>query len=312
MTNRPVLTLAHSADADDVFMWWPITGKVDPADPSRMLLPPAIETGRFAYRSLPEDIQALNTRAMLSGDLEITAISMATYAHVASRYALTACGSSFGEGYGPKLVTRAGRADVTLDWLRSRGGGRGGGGSARIAVPGLNTSAYLVLCILLGRSDFEPVPMRFDSIVEAMAGGQVDAGVLIHEAQITFADAGLRLLQDLGAWWGQHTSLPMPLGGNAVSRDLDRRFGPGAIADVVATLNRSLRHALENREESLAYAETFSPLKTRPELERYIGMYVSDLTIDAGERGRRAIAELLERAASIGVCPQVGDLVLLR
>lgn len=310
MTNRPILTLAHSADADDVFMWWPITGKVDPADPSRILAPPAIDTGRFAYRALPEDIQALNTRAMLSGDLEITAISMATYAHVADRYALTACGSSFGEGYGPKLVAHSSRPEVTLDWLRSRGAG--GGVRARIAVPGLNTSAYLVLCILLGRGDFEPVPMRFDSIVEATAAGRVDAGVLIHEAQITFAAAGLRLLQDLGAWWGEQTNLPMPLGGNAVARDLDRRFGPGAVADVVSALNRSLRHALANREESLAYAETFSPLKARPELEKYIGMYVSDLTVDAGERGQRAIAELLGRAARIGVCPQVNDINLLR
>ncbi len=288
-------------------MWWPITGKVDPTDPSRVLAAPAIDTGRFAYRSLPEDIQALNTRAMLSGDLEITAISMATYAHVASRYALTACGSSFGEGYGPKLVAHSSRPEVTLDWLRSCGGS----GGARIAVPGLNTSAYLVLCILLGRGDFEPVPMRFDAIVAATAAGRVDAGVLIHEAQITFAAAGLRLLQDLGAWWGEQTNLPMPLGGNAVARDLDRRFGPGAVADVVATLNRSLRHALANREESLAYAETFSPLKTRPELEKYLGMYVSDLTVDAGDRGQRAIKELLGRAARIGVCPQVSDLDLL-
>lgn len=306
MATKPTLTLAHSADADDVFMWWPITGKVDPSDPSRLIAPPAIDTGRFSYRSLPEDIQALNTRAMLTGDLEITAISMAAYAAVAGRYALTACGSSFGEGYGPKLVVRDDHLGATVDALRNAGP------RTRIAVPGLNTSAFLVLCILMGGSNFEPVPMRFDAIVEATAAGRVDAGVLIHEAQITFSEHRLRLLQDLGVWWQARTGLPMPLGANAVSRDLDRRFGPGSLADVVSTLNRSLRHALDHRAESKAYAATFSPLKSDAELEKYLKMYVSDLTIDAGERGRTAIERLLSEAAALGVCQHIGAVELLR
>jgi 1,4-dihydroxy-6-naphthoate synthase len=304
MPNRPTLTLAHSADADDVFMWWPITGKVNPADPARRIAPPAIDTGRFDYRALPEDIQALNTRALTVGDLDVTAVSMAAYPHLHERYGLTAWGSSFGEGYGPKLVARVDRPEVTLAWLA--------GAQRAIAVPGLNTSAYLVLSIMLGTGAFRAVPMRFDEIEHAVASGRVDAGVLIHESQLTFAKAGLHLLQDLGLWWTGQMKLPMPLGANAVRRDIDARFGKGALADVVQTLKRSIDHAIAHRRESLDYARTFSPLKTDAELEKYINMYVSPLTVDAGEIGQRAVSTLLARAAALGLCPAIGDVVMLR
>ena len=299
---RPIaLTLAHSADADDVFMWWPITGRIDPRDPSRMLSPPTLDTGRFTYRSVPEDIQRLNERAAspTGGDLDITAISMFTYAAVHHRYILTRCGWSLGEGFGPKLVARE-PGGPGLDTLR-----RGG---ARIAVPGVQTTAFLVLSLMLGRGTFTPVPMRFDQITAAVAGAEVDAGVLIHESQLDHQRHGLRELADLGAWWTDRTGGPLPLGANVVRRDCDTRFGRGSLAEIERTLSASIRHALAHRAIGLEYARTFSPPIGAADLNRYIDMYVSPLTLDAGERGRNAVQRLLAEAADAGLCPAVGQI----
>ncbi len=302
------LTLAHSADADDVFMWWPITGKVDPRGPGTLLSPPAIDTGRFRYTAVPEDIQALNARAIATGDLDITAISMFTYAAVHDRYALTRCGWSLGDGFGPKLVVRTGSGPGLA---RLRAGGAGGVGGARIAVPGVQTTAFLVLSLLLGRGGgaFVPVPMRFDHIASAVSRGEVDAGVLIHESQIDFERLGLRAVQDLGRWWKETTGLPLPLGANVVRRDCETRFGPGALAEIEATLTASIRHALAHRAAGLAYAKTFSPPISDADLDRYVSMYVSPLTVDAGEAGREAVARLLFEAAAAGLCKPVGRIV---
>lgn len=300
---KPTLTLAHSADADDVFMWWPITGKVDASDASRLLHAPVIDTGPFGYRALPEDIQRLNLRAVTTADLEITAISYAAYAHCAGSYIITSCGSSFGDGYGPKLVAPSSRAGVTLAEVRRQ--------RWRIAVPGLHTTAFLVLSVLLGRDGFVPVEIPFDQILDAVSAGRVDAGLVIHEGQLLFSDRGLSLVADMGAWWKEQTGLPLPLGANAVSRRLEDRFGSGTLKQVVRTLKASLDYALANRAESLAYAKSFSPLKGDAELNRYIDMYVNRWTVDAGPEGIEAIQLLLRRGADLGLLPDPGPVQML-
>lgn len=292
--SRPILTLAHSADADDVFMWWPITGMIDPAPPFRVVAPARIDTGRFAFRALPADIQELNLRAIDRADLEITAASFFAYPFVRSRYAITACGSSFGEGYGPKIVAPAG---CTMERLE-----RGG---VRIAVPGRRTSAYCALCALLGPAGFTPVEVPFDRVIGAVVEGRADAGVVIHEAQLTFAQAGLTLLRDLGAWWTQRTGLPMPLGSNLVRRDLEATHGAGTLSEIVGTLRRSIDFALAHRAESLSYAGTFSPLKSPAELDRYVSMYVNRWTVDCRPEGVRAVEALLHSGREAGLCPAV-------
>ncbi|MBL8757750.1 MAG: ABC transporter substrate-binding protein [Phycisphaerae bacterium] len=310
MSDPVRLTLAHSADADDVFMWWPITGKIHPRPPAHggphdVLSPPVLDTGRFRFVAVPEDIQILNARAIESADLDITALSFHAYARVASQYRLTACGWSMGEGFGPKLVCRRDRARSLEDLS-----GPAAGKPPRVAIPGMHTTAFMVLGLMLGGAQrFRPVPMRFDSILDAVASGSVDAGLLIHEAQIDFERHGVHALADLGAWWGQATSgLPLPLGANALRRDLDQRFGPGATAQVAGLLRASIEHALANRAEGLAYARTFSPPISDADLDRYVSMYVSPLTVDPGARGLRAVRTLFERAAAAGLCQHPGTL----
>lgn len=299
--EKPILTLAHSADADDVFMWWPITGKVVPKSPHRRISPPAIETGRFAYRALPEDIQQLNKRAIEQADLEITAVSFAAYARCCDRYIATSCGSSFGEGYGPKIVMRAERACGSLDQLAAQ--------PLKIAVPGLATTAYLVLSVLAGKqSRLVAVEKPFDTIIDAVSSGEVDAGLVIHEGQLMFADNGLRLVADLGQEWCRRTGGPLPLGANVVRRDLENTFGEGTLKHIAQTLRDSIDYSLKHREESLDYAATFSPLKSRSDLNRYIDMYVSRWTVDAGEQGRVAIRNLFEQGRKVGILPDLGGM----
>lgn len=289
MPDRATLTLAHSADADDVFMWWPITGKLDPSS-GRVLAPPALDTGRFAYRALAGDIQDFNRRALERGDLDITAVSMHAWSLVRDRYVLTRCGWSLGDDWGPKVVTRA-AAPLALADLPGR----------RVAVPGLQTTAFLVTSLLLGPGSFQPVAMPFNEIVPAVASGTVDAGVLIHERQLDFERRGLRGLADLGIWWKQHTGLPLPLGANVLRRDLDARFGPGTCADVSRMLRASIQHALAHRAEGLAYARTFSPDLSDEELDRYVRIYVSPLTVDCGDVGLAAVRELFNRGRAAGL-----------
>jgi 1,4-dihydroxy-6-naphthoate synthase len=292
----PTLTLAHSADADDVFMWWPITGKVSASAPHGVIAPACIDTRGWTFRALPADIQDLNKRAIETGDLDITAVSFSTYPHIRTRYALTSCGSSFGKGYGPKLVAKPSRAFASPADLQG----------LRIAVPGLNTSAYLTLSALVGARRFTPVPTPFDRIIERVMSDEVDAGVVIHEGQLMFARAGLTLVADLGAWWTQQRGMPLPLGANAVRRDLDERFGPGSLRTVVGLLRASIDYAMAHRDEALEYAGTFSPLKERAELDRYVSMYVNDLTVEAGSAGASAVRALLAEGEANGVLPEVG------
>lgn len=321
---RPVLRLAHSPDPDDVFMWWPITGMVDPRDPERVVREPAIDTGRFRFQALPADIDVLNRRATATGDLDITAISIGTYPYVRDRYALTSCGSSMGFGYGPKVVVREG-LEITAENLAERAP------TLRLAIPGKRTTAFLVfgLMVMSNRTGANPPPapsvwegvqeMPFDHILPAVAAGEVEAGLLIHQAQLTFASLGLRQVADVGGWWLAHTGLPLPLGGNALRRDLDERFGPGTCREVAGTLLRSIRHSLQHRDESIRYAMGFAPEIDRAQADRYIDMYVNDLTIDARVvregRGRGtgldAMRRLLSDAHRAGMSPDPGPIDLV-
>lgn len=295
------LTLAHSPDPDDVFMWWPITGMIDPRDHTRITKPPVLDTGRFTFRALPADIDVLNRRAIETGDLDITALSIFAWAGVAGRYALTSCGGSFGEGYGPKLVAPAPLPANPL-----------------IAIPGARTTAFLLLSLALRDSGtpFRTLELPFDQILRAVADRRADAGLLIHQSQLTYADLGLTELLDLGSWWLDRTGLPLPLGGNALRRDLEHLHGPGTLRELTTLLDRSIRFALQHRDESTDYAMRFAPEISHAQADRYIDMYVSPLTLDAGAapegRGQAAIQRLLNDAAALGFCPPVGPIDLIR
>lgn len=300
------LTLAHSADADDAFMWWPL-GDAGASPP----IAPAIDTQEFRFIPIAGDIEEFNRRAAERADLDITAISMRTYADVHHRYALTNCGSSMGDGYGPKVVARhAMRFEELLN------------PNTTLAIPGERTTAYLALRLLLTSSaphaaprTPQVAPMPFDHIIPAVRAGKIDAGLVIHEGQVTFADAGLHLVADLGALWKQRTGLPLPLGGNAIKRDLDDRFGPGTLRRVAGILEQSIRHALDHRATGIEHARRMHggmsgsmPIEL---VDRYIGMYVNPLTVDAGEPGRAAIERLLRDGAAAGFCPDPGPIRLI-
>ncbi|GJQ30836.1 MAG: 1,4-dihydroxy-6-naphtoate synthase [Phycisphaerae bacterium] len=313
--DRPILTLAHSGDPDDAFMWWPLTGKVRPDGSPVPGEGPRLISPRFAFRAVPGDIAEFNRLAAGSAPYDITALSVRAYADVADRYVITAVGSSFGEGYGPKVVSReGGRISLPRD-LCSPG--------VRLAVPGLRTSAVLTLTLMLrelGPSTPALIERRFDEIIPAVVRGEADAGLVIHEGQVMFRDAGLREVIDLGEWWGRTRGLPLPLGINAVKRDLDARFGPGSLVEVAGLLGQSLSFALAHRDESVEYTLDYAAVNarasglhapTRATVERYLGMYVTSLTADMGDAGRAAIERLLAEGAKAGLCPSVPKIDVL-
>ena len=265
--------LAHSPDADDAFMFWALaTGKID--------------TGDRRYVHELGDIETLNRRA-LRGELEVTAVSLHAYAYLADRYALLAHGGSIGDRYGPRLVAR------TLPPADARAALAG----KRVAVPGELTTAYLVL--KLYQPAFEHVVVPFDQIEDWVAGGRADAGLLIHEGQLTHADRGLHRWVDLGEWWHGETGLPLPLGGNVVRRDL----GGELMQEVARDLKASIEYGLAHRAEALRHARTFSRGLDDARTDRFVGMYVNAFTVDYGPAGRRAVAELLARGARAGLIP---------
>ncbi|MCC7389356.1 MAG: hypothetical protein IT431_11360 [Phycisphaerales bacterium] len=304
----PTITLAHSPDADDLVMWWPLTGMSGP-DGSPLpgaLGEPAIDTRGFVFRTLGADIQALNQRAEERGDLDVTAISAYTYPFVAERYRITSCGGSFGDGYGPKVVVKQGSSIMCDGCLRGK--------KPRFAVPGDRTTAFLVLSIVLGQP-FEYGVVPFQDVAGAVARGEAGAGLLIHEAQLTYQSMGLREVLDLGAWWKQKTGLPLPLGLNVVSRGLDARHGEGTIETVAGLLAESVRYARAHPAECRRYLS--DRVGDRPEwaddalVERYLGMYVNDLTADMGDVGRRSLERLYAEAAASGMAPEVGAVDLV-
>lgn len=303
-TQQVSLTLAHSPDADDMAMWWPLTGFIAPESGSNELLrPPAIDAGRFSFTPRPEDVERLNATAR-SEPLDVTAISAAAWPALADLYAITDCGASFGEGYGPKLVAREDSPLHCDGCVRAQ--------KPTIAIPGARTTAALVLKMVLGasssggaRSDIELVEMPFQQIAPAVLDGRVGAGVLIHEAQLTFESMGLKKLLDLGAWWTDETDQPLPLGLNVVRTALDAEHGAGTVAEVSRLLSQSVAHARANPEDTRAYLKLHAA--TRPEwhddelLDRYLSMYVSELTASMGSIGRAALAKLYAAGSEAGL-----------
>jgi 1,4-dihydroxy-6-naphthoate synthase len=268
------LRLGHSPDPDDAFMFYGLaTNKID--------------TRGWAFEHVLQDIQTLNDRAR-RGELEITAISIHAYPYVASNYALTNCGSSMGDGYGPMIVARE---QISLDSLRGK----------TIAVPGLLTTAFLALQLRLGRDSFTPCVMPFDEILQAVAAGQADAGLIIHEGQLTYQNQGLKKIVDLGEWWKAQHKLPLPLGGNAIRRDL----GAAAMVEIAAILKQSIVFSLEHRKEAVAHALQYARDMGHDLADRFVGMYVNEWTIDYGDAGRQAVELLLQKGAAAGLVPPI-------
>jgi 1,4-dihydroxy-6-naphthoate synthase len=265
--SRLKVRLGHSPDPDDAFMFWGLAaGEVDPRG--------------FEFEHVLRDIQTLNEWA-LEGRLETTAISLHTYPYVQDRYVLLPHGASMGAGYGPIVVARE---PLTDDELRQM----------EIVVPGRMTTAFLALRLRLG--DFRWRELPFDQIMKEVVSSRAAAGLLIHEGQLTYAAAGLHKVIDLGEWWLAETGLPLPLGVNVARRDL----GPEVLRELSAVLAESIRAGLDNRERALEYALQFGRGLDGELADRFVGMYVNELTQDYGEEGRRAVQELLKRGEEIG------------
>src|SRR5438270_5193002 len=270
MTKR-LITVGHSPDPDDAFMFYALAHD-------------RLDTGELSFRHELQDIETLNRRA-LRGELDVTAVSLHAYAYLLDKYALLPSGCSMGDRYGPMVVARR---EMTLAELAK----------ARIVVPGTMTTAFLVLRLLLpGGFTYEVLP--FDQILGAVEAGKYDAGLIIHEGQLTFRNQGLHLVVDLGVWWQERTGLPLPLGGNVVRRDL----GPETIRQISRLLKESIRYGLEHRDEALAYALAYARDMDRGLADRFVGMYVNDWTLDYGPRGREAVRRLLDEGHKAGVIP---------
>jgi 1,4-dihydroxy-6-naphthoate synthase len=268
------IRVAHSPDSDDAFMFYALAeGKLD--------------TGDLRYVHELSDIESLNQRARRA-ELEVTAVSIHAYAYLWREYALLSSGSSMGDGYGPRLVSKLPGPADPQSALKGR----------RVAIPGKLTTAYLAL--QLYQPDCNAVVVPFDQIEDAVHRGEVEAGLLIHEGQLTYGDSGLHLWQDLGAWWLQDTGLPLPLGGNAVRRDL----GPTVMAQIARDLRASIVYALEHRQPALAHAKQFNRGIGDERTDTFVGMYVNHWTVDYGPRGRQAVQMLLDRAHAAGLIPE--------
>lgn len=265
------ITVAHSPDSDDAFMFYALaTNKLD--------------TGELRFEHVLEDIQTLNEKAM-RGVYDVTAISFHAYAYIADKYALLPHGASIGDNYGPIVVARE---KFTPDDIAS----------LKIAVPGELTSAFLTLRIFNAHFAYEVVP--FDQIIEAVQTGRCDAGLLIHEGQLFYEQLGLYKVLDLGEWWHERTGLPLPMGGNAIRRDL----GAEMMSRVSHYLHASIRYSLDHRQDALSYAMQFAR-DMEPELaDRFVGMWVNDLTLDYTERGREGVRRLLGEGFERGIIPR--------
>lgn len=268
--SKRLITVGHSPDPDDAFMFYALAHD-------------RLDTGDLTFRHELQDIETLNRRA-LRGELEVTAVSIHAYAYLLDKYALLPSGCSMGDRYGPMVVARR---PLSVAELRS----------ARIAVPGTMTTAFLTLRLLLGEFTYEVLP--FDQILGAVAAGRFDAGLIIHEGQLTFQNQGLHLVVDLGVWWQEKTGLPLPLGGNVVRRDL----GPVVMRQISRLLKESIRYALEHRDAALEYALRYARDMDKGLADRFVGMYVNDWTLDYGPRGRDAVRRLLDEGHRAGVIP---------
>jgi len=265
------ITIAHSPDSDDAFMFYGLARG-------------GVPTGDLEVSHVLTDIETLNRDAH-EGRHEVTALSFHAYPHVADRYALMPCGGSIGDGYGPILVAREPMEPKEVD-------------GKTVAIPGTLTSAYLALRLFAPRVTTRVVP--FDRILDEVREGRAEVGLVIHEGQLTYGGQGLVKVVDLGAWWKEDTGLPLPLGANAVRRDL----GPEMMARLTRLVRETVRHSLAHRQEALEYAMTFARGMDAGVADRFVGMWVNDLTLEMGERGRRAAQVFLDRGFEAGVIPR--------
>ncbi len=277
MSGTINLTLGHSPDPDDAFMFY-------------ALAKDKIDTGPYKFTHVMEDIQTLNERAT-RGELDITAISIHAYAYVLDKYALLPAGASMGFGYGPMVVAPQPIAPKDLTGMT-------------IAIPGKMTSAYLELQLAIG--EFEPVHVPFDEIIPRVADGQFPAGLIIHEGQLTYQEAGLHECLNLGKWWWEttgHEDWPLPLGGNAIHKKHGDKM-----KDISDILTASIKYSLDNRAAALEYALDWARDMGTELADEFVGMYVNDWTLDYGQRGRAAIRALLNRGHQAGLIPEVKEL----
>ncbi|MFG0331870.1 MAG: menaquinone biosynthesis family protein [Maioricimonas sp. JB049] len=288
------IRVGHSPDPDDAFMFHALAND-------------KIETGQYRFTHQLQSIETLNRRAF-DAELELTAVSLHGYAFLTDAYALCACGASVGDNYGPMVVTRE---PMGIDDLKGK----------TIAVPGTLTTAFLGLNLCLGgrpKGEHSPQNLHsegdagvfryvvhpFDEILNVVERGEADAGLIIHEGQLTYADQGLNLVVDLGQWWFEETGLPLPLGGNVIRKDL----GQPAMDEVTALLKQSIQYGLDHRQEALEYAMQYGRNLDPAKADKFVGMYVNDWTLDFGERGRKAVATLLERGHEAGIIPKPVEL----
>jgi 1,4-dihydroxy-6-naphthoate synthase len=269
------IRLAHSPDADDAFMFYGLAkGKID--------------TEGLEYEHILKDIQTLNDWAK-EGRMEVTAISAHAYAYVKDKYSILTHGGSIGKNYGPQIVAKS---PIKMESLKGK----------KIAVPGKLTSAYLALKIRF--PDFEEVVVPFDEIMEEVVKGTVDAGLLIHEGQLTHQEKGLVKILDLGEWWYQETQLPLPMGLNAIRRDLPEDVK----IKTSRHLKQSIQYSLDHRSEALDYALAFGRGLSRDVADRFVGMWVNDRTVDMGDEGKKSVREFLKQGESLGLIPPVGEI----
>jgi 1,4-dihydroxy-6-naphthoate synthase len=278
--EQRTLTLGHSPDPDDAFMFYALAKELIP-------------THGFRFEHILQDIQTLNERAT-RGELDITAISIHAYAYVCDQYALLPSGASMGDGYGPMLVAKQKFSREEI--LRKK-----------IAVPGTMTSAFLALQLWLDKParEFNHIVVPFDQIFAAVREGRADVGLIIHEGQLTFADQGLQLCADLGVWWGQENDgLPLPLGGNVIHK----RFAPDARRKISDILTASIQFSLDHRAEAVQHALQYARDMGRDLADKFVGMYVNHWTLDYGEKGRESIRRFLRRAYEKGLVPRAPEL----
>jgi 1,4-dihydroxy-6-naphthoate synthase len=277
--KEPVeIKLAHSPDSDDAFMFYALATH-------------KLATPGYKYTHVLSDIQTLN-EAALTETYDVTAVSFAAYPSLRDKYVLLDCGASFGEGYGPIVVSKTHMKKEDL-------------AGKRIGVPGLQTTAFLTL--KLYEPNFEPVVIPFDKIIDAVQNGVVEAGLLIHEGQLFFPQLGLHRIIDLGIWWQEQTDLPLPLGGNAVRRAL----GPQLGRKVAKVIRDSVSYGLEHREEALNYAMQFARDMDTELADKFVGMYVNKWTLGYGDRGKKAVSELIARGTAAGLLPGPPDVEFL-
>jgi len=277
MTEKTLINIAHSPDPDDAFMFHALAND-------------KIECGNYEFTHTLQDIETLNQRA-LQGELELTAVSIHGYAYMTDKYAICSCGASMGDNYGPMVVAREA---CSIEDLKGK----------KIAIPGKMTSAFLALNLLLGTDTSEYEIHDFDQILNVVERGDADAGLIIHEGQLTYENQGLKLIVDLGEWWYELTDgLPLPLGANAIRKDL----GQQVMDEVTAILKQSIQYGLDHREAALDHALQYGRDLDRAKADKFVGMYVNDWTLDFGEKGREAVSLFLKKGHEAGIIPEPVD-----